>query len=82
MFTNIFKNYHYHYFRTINLDDLFTIVVYIYSLLGEDVLYAAEEDDLKVEGLRDRSIFTGELGPAHFKFSVRKKSMSYLKKQQ
>ena len=26
---------------------------------------------------RDRSIFTGELGPVHFKFSVRKKFMSY-----
>ena len=31
---------------------------------------------------RDRSIFTGELEPVHFKFSVWKKSMSYIDRKQ
>ena len=32
--------------------------------------------------LRNRSIFTGELGPVHFKFSDVKKCMSYLERKQ
>ena len=37
---------------------------------------------VNVPVVRDRSIFNGGLGPVHFKFSVWKKSKSYLKRNQ